>query len=140
MPAMEPLYKMIANDLPSLKTYEILLLDADLFVQICEQLKKIINASHMEYFKLINFDYKMEHHMLETSLIPYVINDILSSEQYSLTGIAYYTDSPEDVIYEIAVGNNTNPSLNLSRKLLELHRSVRPELYRYLIRKIASNI
>ena len=80
----------------------------------------------------------MENIMLEECLIKYIINDILSTEEYSLSGIAYYTNSPEDVIYEIAMGNNTNPSLFLSKKIIELHRSVRPYLYHELIKKVVA--
>ena len=73
--------------------------------------------------------------MLEANLIRYVIIDILSSQEYSLAGLAYHINCPEDVIYEIAMGINTNPSLILSERLLELHRLVRPDMYLNLIKK-----
>jgi len=79
--------------------------------------------------------------MLESELVRCIINDILSTEEYSLTGIAFYTRKPEDVIFEIASGNNTDPSASLLRKIIELHRSVRPSLYQQIIKKIiAENI
>ena len=43
---------------------------------------------------------------------------------------------PEEVIYEIAIGQNLDPSITLSRKIMGLHQSVRPKLYREMIKKI----
>lgn len=121
-----------------LTNYEILLIDADIFIYVLNQLKEKFKLIYKEYFQLMNYSSEMENKMLEECLIKFIINDILSTEEYSLAGIAYYTDSTEDVIYEIAIGNNTNPSLLLSRKIIELHRSVRPQLYNALIKKVIS--
>jgi hypothetical protein len=88
------------------------------------------------YFKLMKFETKMECVMLEENFIRFVVNDILSTEDYSLTGIANYTNIPSDVIFEIAIGRNTNPSYFFVRKIMELHRSVRFDLYKEIIKKI----
>ncbi len=74
--------------------------------------------------------------MIEANFIRCIINDILSTEEYNLPGIAYYTDTPEDVIYEVAAGCNVRPTLLLARKIIELHRLVRPHLYREIMNKI----
>lgn len=74
--------------------------------------------------------------MIEEQFIRYIINDLITSEEYTLPGIAYYTNTPEEVIYDLASGANNNPSLRLSRKIVELHQSTRPELYTHLIKKI----
>ena len=55
-------------------------------------------------------------------------------------GIAYYVQMPEDVIYELVTGLNKNPSLELSRKIVELHKSVRIELYQAVLEKVNLNI
>ncbi len=77
--------------------------------------------------------------MLEGNFIRLVINDILLTEEYTVQGIACYTQTPEDVIYDIAMGNNLAPSFPLSRKIIEIHRSIRPDLYSNILKKILSN-
>ena len=76
---------------------------------------------------------------METNFLRHVIHDILSTEEYSLSGLAYYTRTPEDVLYDIATGKNTDPSASILRKIIELHRTIRPELYRVIIQKIINN-
>jgi hypothetical protein len=80
----------------------------------------------------------MEIAMFEANFIRCIINDILSTEEYTLSGIAYYTETPEEIVYDIAIGHNTSPSANLLRKIIELHRSVRRDLYRSIVEKIIS--
>src|SRR5579872_1377533 len=115
---------------------ELTLLEADLFTSICAKLKEIFKTQYKDYFRTVKFNKEMEETMLESELVRCIINDILSTEEYSLTGIAFYTRKPEDVIFEIASGNNTDPSASLLRKIIELHRSVRPSLYQQIIKKI----
>jgi len=115
---------------------EILLLEAVLFLRICEELKEIYKIQHKDYFRIMKFNAEMENAMIETNYVRCIINDILSTEEYSLPGIAYYTHKPEDVIFEVATGKNTDPSSSLLRKIIELHRSVRPNLYREIMKKI----
>ena len=77
---------------------------------------------------------------MENIFVRCVINDILSTGCYSLSGIAYYTNIPEEVIQDLAMGVNTSPSIVFLRNLLELHRSVRKELYEEVMKKIAINL
>ena len=65
-----------------------------------------------------------------------MINDILLSEEYTLPGIACYTQMPEDVVNDIATGLNTNPSVKFIRRIIELHRIVRRDLYAQIMKKI----
>lgn len=67
-----------------------------------------------------------------------VIRDILSTEEYSLSGIASHTHIPEEVLSDIVSGMNPNPTFELSRKLFELHMTVRRDLYDKIVRKIIS--
>jgi len=115
---------------------ENLVLEADLFTRICEELKAIFKVKYKDYFRVLKLNTEMENTMMESNFVRCVINDILSTEEYSLPGVAYYTRTPEDVIFEIASGKNTDPSALLLRKIIELHRSIRPELYREIMNKI----
>jgi hypothetical protein len=78
----------------------------------------------------------MEKTMLEEQLARNIVSDIISSGEYASEGIAYYTQTHEDVIFEIYAGRNTNPSSILLRKIIELHRLVRPGLYKNIMKKV----
>jgi hypothetical protein len=77
--------------------------------------------------------------MVEENFIVDVIKDLLISQEYSLEGIAHYTQTPEEVICDIAAGWNQSPSLQLSRKLISLHRLARPHLYREIMKKVVAD-
>jgi hypothetical protein len=134
----EMLYPLIDMSTHKLSKQEVFILEAELFTRLCEELKEFFKNSYKAYFRLLNFSAEMEDMMIEERLIRFVINDILSTEEYTLPGIAYYIKTPEEVVYDIAIGRNTDPSSTLFRKIIKLHRSVRPNLYRKLLQKIFS--
>lgn len=136
--AMEYLCQMIGVESHQISKEEKIIIEAELFCRVCEALKEIFKTQYTEYFRLMKFSLEMENTMLEENFIRCVINDIVSSEEYSLTGIAYYTQTPEDVIYDIASGINVSPSLPLSRKIINLHRTIRPALYRDILKKVTT--
>lgn len=115
---------------------ENLLLEADLFSYLCRELMEMTKHQYKAYFSILKFDTNMENKIMENNFVRGVICDILSTEEYSLPGLAYYTNVPEDVIFEIVSGKNVDPSASLLRKIIELHRSVRPNLYREIMQKI----
>lgn len=138
MPALEQLCRLLEVTPKHLTTLENLILEAELFTRICEELQRVIHDESKSYFFLTKVDIDKETIMLEATLLRFVINDILLTEEYSLAGMAYYTQIPEDVICDVASGKNIAPSLHVSRKLIELHRSVRPNLYKDVVKKIVS--
>ena len=75
---------------------------------------------------------------LEANLACFILKDILSTEEYNLSGIACYTNTHEDVIHEVIEGRNINPSATLFRRCIDLHRSVRRDLYQSIMKKIAA--
>ena len=115
---------------------ENIILEVELFMRMYEELKEIYKARNKDYLSLINVTTEKESDVLETKFINFLIKDILSTEEYSLEGIAYYTQIPEDVVCDVISGKNETPSLQLSQKIIDLHRSVRPELYQEVIKKI----
>lgn len=133
---MELLFNLPLIDPRVLSEEELTLLGANVLTSVCAELKEIFKKQYQDYFKTIKINKEMEEAMLESQLVRCVINDIIATEEYSLAGIAFYTRTPEDVIFEIAAGNNTDPSAALLRKIIELHRSVRPDLYQSILKKI----
>ena len=77
--------------------------------------------------------------MLENNLVRLITNDVLSTEEQNLNGIAHYSDTPEDVIQEVIDGRNIRPSATFLWKIIELHRSVRRDLYDAIIKKIVNH-
>lgn len=115
---------------------EITLLEAGLFLHIYEELTEIIRNQYSNYFGLLKANTEKENIMIENNFIQYIIKDILTTNEYDLQGIAYYTDTPEDVIYDLVLGTHLVPSYTLARKIIDLHRSVRPNLYKQIFSKI----
>ncbi len=139
MPAMEPLCHLFGIISCQLTTDEKVLLEVELFARICEELKEIFREQYRDYFRLMKFTIEKEDMMLETKFVRLIVQDILATGEYNLGGIAYYTGTYEEVIEELMAERNTSPSATFLRKLIELHRSVRPELYQVVIKKITAN-
>lgn len=139
MPYVEPLYRLITKNLDQFSKNEQTFLEASFFLGICNELKNIFKKQHKEYFNLIKFTIEMENIMLDANFICLVIKDILSTNEYTTAGIAHYLNIHEDILHEIIIGINTNPSAILLQKIIDLHQSVRPDLYREIIHKIALN-
>src|SRR3990167_5354520 len=136
MPAIEPLCRLFGIDTVTLSQAEVLILEVEIFIQLYKELNEMFRSQYKEYFNLMKFNKEMEDTVLEAEFIKNITKDLVSTEEYSLEGIAYHTHIPEEVIREIALGNNTNPSLHASRKIIELHRIVRFNLYYQIAKKI----
>ena len=137
MSAVEPLCKLIGISTNKLTREENILLEADLFVRICEELKEIFRKQFKDYFRIMKFNQKKENAMLEANFARLIIQDILSTEEYNLNGIAHYADTYEDVVEEVVNGRNISPTAIFIRRIIELHRSVRRDLYNAIIKKIS---
>ena len=135
MPAVELFRRMVGVKSHDFSKKENIFLEAELFMHVCDELKKFFKAKNINYFYRINLE--KEGGEMEENLACCIINDILSSEEYTLSGIACYTYTPEDVIYEIAIGNNKTPSAVILCKLIELHRLVRREFYQEIAKKLS---
>lgn len=138
MSAVEPLWKILQIDTSNLTKNEIILFEAELFNSVCDELNDFFGSLYKNYFYLINLSKEKENSMREDIFAGQIVKDILSTESYNLTGIAYYANTHEEVIEEIISGRNTSPSAKLLRKLIELHRTVREELYDAIRKKILS--
>lgn len=136
MPAIERLSQALGLNTKRLSREEITLVEIELFTQVCEELREIYKRKHADYYNLVNFDLEKVNTMFEENFIGDVIKDLLLSKEYSLQGIACYTQTPEEVICDIAAGSINSPSLHLSRRLISLHRNARPHLYREIMKKI----
>ncbi len=138
MSAIEPLHLLFGIKPAALSKKEKILLEAELFLRLCEELKEYFRKQHKDYFLLMKLTKDKENTVLETKFITFFIKDILETKEYNLKGIALYADTHEDVLHEIYAGLNSYPSAILLRKIIELHRTVKRELYQKIAKKIAS--
>jgi hypothetical protein len=137
MAAIKLFCDLIQVDFYKLTLKEKMLFEVNLFASICDELMKIFH-DRKKYNHLKNNGNK-EASMLECNVVKFIIEDLLFSEDYSIEGIAYYTQFPEDVICDVISGKNKMPSLELSRKVIELHRISRPDLYKQIIKNVGQD-
>ena len=138
MSATEPLCLLLWINPNKLPKSEYFLFEAELFIRICEELKEIFRNRYKDYFSLMKFNAEKENVMLEDNFARLIIKDILSTEEYNLSGIAHYTNTHEDIVQEVVDGRNTSPSAIFLRRIIYLHQSVRRELYVAIIKKITT--
>ncbi len=136
MSAMEPLCYLLPHLRNTLSKKEMFLLEAQHLLTILNEIEIRLKIKQKNYSLLTGMNNETEKTMVETQLLSEIIKDILKSGQYSIEGIAYYTNAPEEIIYDIASGLNTNPSALLLRKILGLHRSIFPDIYKKITDKI----
>jgi hypothetical protein len=140
MAALEPLCLLIGIEPGKLSTNENMILEFEFIYQIYAELKEIFRAYNKEYYRLIQFSYAMENVMLEKDFMNFVIKDILSTGLYTVDGIANYIGKDDEVVNDILVGRNDNPSLNLFRGIIQLHKNVRGDIYKNIMARIINKL
>ena len=114
---------------------EKLVLEAKFLTTVYKELEEIFKSRYKNYLRLIKSSHDKEENMFFTNFLRELIYDIVSTEEYSLNGIATYAHIPEEVLYDIITGINLNPTFDVSRKLFELHAHVRRDFYQEITRK-----
>ena len=107
-------------------------------MHVCCELSEIFKSKYKEYHRLIKSNLNQDENMSNIKFMQEMIKDILSTREYNLTGIAIHTRIPEEVLFDVATGMNIEPTFETSRKIFELHISVRRNLYDEIMRKVAS--
>ena len=137
MAALELLCRVIGINPSKLSKEENLILEADLFHRISSEIDEIYKTQHEDYFNLTSLNVEMENTIMELNIIRCLINDILKNEDYTLSGIAYYTQTPEELVHDLWFGYKISPVITFSRKLVELHKMTRPDFYKNILKKVA---
>jgi hypothetical protein len=133
----EPLSRLIKITSIALTKKQSLLLEAEIFNHIYEELMEVFKKQYKYYFDLMKLTIETENIMIESKLVFLIIEDILATGEYNLSGIAHYTNTDEEIIEELLIKHDTNPSALFFRKLINLHRSVKRELYDEIIKKLS---
>lgn len=120
----------------NLNKKEILLLEAEIFSYIYQELKKIFRTEYKDYFSLMHFTTEQENDMFEANFVRLIIRDIISTNEYDLKGVAQYTNTHCDVIEEMITGRNRQPSATFLQRLISLHHLVCEDVYFPIMRKL----
>lgn len=131
MATMDLLTNLFHVQLETLSKKEKLLLETILFNLLYQEL--------IESYQVDDSNQK-ENEMINEPMIRLLINDLLSNNDYSLQGLASYSGFPEEVIYDLATGITSNPTLALSTKIIELHAIARKDFYCELIKKMITKL
>lgn len=137
MATMEYLCSVAGIDPKKLSREENLLLEVVLICEVCDELMQVYQIKIPENLRK-NFKEK-EMMIIHGNVINLIVQDLIKSNDYTITGVAAYSNVPEEVIYDIAIGNNNNPSLEVARKIIELHKTARAELYQRVMQKITAS-
>lgn len=78
----------------------------------------------------------MESYAMDSLIIQGIIKGIIETGEYTLEGIAYYTQIPFDVIYDAASGIHNHFSITPWAKIANLYLQVKPEITQLLIEKL----
>lgn len=124
------------EDYRKLSRAESILLEGVILVNVMEELLALFKDRDQEYRKLLKNEFYKEDETMDVNFLRHVVNDIVSTNEYTLEGIAHVIRMPLDAVLEIVTGLNTNPSLMLAAKIIKLHSDVRREFYKALMRKI----
>jgi len=136
MSAPQPLCHLIGLAPEEFSREENILVEYILFSEICRELKNLYAQQFKTYLRLLKLNKEEEENMIEQQNTVSIINDILATQAYDVEGLANYTFTPSDVIHEILEGKNPSPSAPFIRRVIEIHQSLRPELYESLIKKV----
>ncbi len=140
MSATEPLFELLGWSAAQFSQEEKVILEAEIFFRFSEEFMSYYRNEQHQYFKLLKSEIDKEKTMLDADFTRLIIKDILVSEEYTLDGIACYANTHKDVIYDVVMGYNASPSVMFVKSMIALHRTVRPELYQQISRKILNDV
>ena len=132
-----------------LSKVEKLVLEIILITRIHQESSRFFGYSYQQYERLVKSNHfevcveralkDKEEKVSNMNLMQEIIKDVLATKAYTISGMATHTHIPMDILSDVASGMNANPSLELSKRIFELHMEVRREFYNEIMRKIVSD-
>lgn len=136
MAALEKLSHFVGIDSKKFTKQENCILEAELYIRVHQEIWHAYKARNKNSFYLILTIFGKEDTIMELYVIRSLINDLLKSEAYTLSGIAYYTQAPEEMIEDLYIGHKLSPAIVFIRKLIELHKLIKPDMYQNIRKKL----
>ena len=138
MPKTDLVGNLLRERANKLSKIEKLVLEVILITKTHQELSQFFDYPHQQYQRLMKSNHNKEEKMSNINLTQEMIKDVLATQTYTLSGIATHTHIPTEVLSDVASGMNNNPSLELSKRIFEIHMEVRREFYTEIMRKIVS--
>lgn len=98
---------------------------------------KIVLLAYLHQIFCELFEYEMresqdnlskECYKMDNKIMQLLIQGIIETGEYTLEGIAYHTNIPLDIIYDIACGINNQFSITPWIKIVNLYMQVKPNI------------
>ncbi len=115
---------------------ELIIVENEIFALVVNELPRLTSDQMLNFNVSFHGIKNQEKVMPADSFLQFVLRDLVASGEYTVLGIARYTGVPEEVVFEVVAGRNTNPSWGFVRKVIDLHRLARRELYQFVVSKI----
>ncbi|OGT58632.1 MAG: hypothetical protein A3F43_01490 [Gammaproteobacteria bacterium RIFCSPHIGHO2_12_FULL_42_10] len=77
-----------------------------------------------------------EHYFMDNKIIQLVIRGILEGGEYSLSGIAYYTRIPFDIVLDAACGNSHDLSITAWTRIVDMYMRAKPGVSKMLLERL----
>jgi hypothetical protein len=136
MAASEWLCHFIGIDSKKFSKKENCILESEIYKRILQEFWINYQNQYREYFYLIKHNFETGDNAMELYVIRCLLNDLLNNQLYTLSGVAYYTQIPVEIIEDLLIGHKTSPLVTFVRKLIELHKFAKPDIYQKIIKKI----
>ncbi|MBV8802448.1 MAG: hypothetical protein JO131_05720 [Gammaproteobacteria bacterium] len=73
---------------------------------------------------------------MDSQIIKFLIENIIQTGEYTLEGIALYTQIPFDIIYDAACGINNQFTITPWARVIDLYLQVYPNIEEILIKRL----
>lgn len=130
----EPLYHLFNMDAKQLTARAMQRYEQQLLKHICKGIKEYFRRENQQYFCCMKFSVARENKMLEETYVSLLINEILSTKQYTLRSIAKQVSATKKTIRHLAMSSGAKPATMLLWKIIVLHSRIKPDLYEKLIK------
>lgn len=100
------------------------------------QLHQLLSGLFRNKIQFDQNNSSMECYAMDSKIIQLLIQSIVETGEYSLEGIALYTQIPLDVIYDAACGVNNQLSITPWARVVDLFMQVKPDVTQILIDKL----
>ncbi len=111
--------------------FERKLLKIFLLERLADFLREIYIPRNKQYGKSLMDDYDMDRQLIQN-----LIQEMTQNGDYTLQGIAYYTQLPFDMIFDASFGVNHPGSFSLWIKIVNLFLKSRPDIMQVLYARL----
>lgn len=103
---------------------------------ILTSLYKAFNETFQNKMQFDQSNYLEERYAMDSKMMQFLLQSIVETGEYTLEGIAHYTQISFDAIFDAACGINNQLSITSWVKIVELYLQVKPDVAKILRDKV----